>query len=459
MASNHALLRISTVLWAIAILIVVTVHNGSKNQWVVPNVIVGNAGNIEAAKDLLHHVDSDRILDENGKEVIWRGAGGSYLFHTDDYITAWSLHLSEIQKMGLDTVRLAFRFPNSSPGEDGYIAADTLDYTKLNEVLGWLDKHNIKAILCCMNYRDMVGDFGSQKLTDNWVTLAGHYRGDSRIVAYELFNEPSPDTWDVSWMRSRENVTKAYADLTDTVRAVDPEHIAIWQSFAYLAYYWDIEKFAETLQPYLRPNLVFTVHSWLHKESSFDIWNPEQMSYISVEYLVKARERLNVPFWLGEFGSYSPFNFSNTEYQWTEQTLWRCEGQVLGWNLWMGRTNMDMPWEEYLPLFPLQVHNERLVREPWNMPIHSLKDFVLQSGGVDKRESYRLEICHSNDYATLKPGIVVRVVVSCKLQDGSYEMVSDETIRVNEILTICNEGGTTTHPEDLIVKIYSIGFA
>jgi len=139
--------------------------------------------------------------------------------------------------------------------------------------------------------------------------------------------------------------------------------------------------------------------------------------------------------------------------------LWRCEEQVLGWNLWMGRTEIDKPWKEYLPLFPLQVYNERLVRGPWNMPIPDLKDFVIQSAGVDKLESYRMEMLDNNDYATLMPGIVVRVVVSYKLQDGSLELISDETIEVIEQLTIRNEKRTAEQPGDWNVKIYSTGFA
>lgn len=413
------------------------------------NVPIHSTGTINALGQsrTVQYVFKDKILDVNGSEVVWRGAGGSYLFHTDDYITAWNLHLSEIQKMGLNTIRLAFRFPKSSPGSDGYVAADTLDYAKLDEVLSWLDKHNIKAILCCTNYRDMLGDFGSQKLIDNWVALAQRYCGDPRIVAYELFNEPGPESWD-TWIKSREDVVKAYVDLTDAVREVDPEHIVIWQSFGYLAYTWDIDKLAEVLQPYLKSNLVFTFHRWLHKEWSFDVWNPEQMSYITAEYLVRARQKLNVPFWLGEFGSYSPFNFSNLEYQWTERTLWRCEEQVLGWNLWMGRTGIDKPWREYLSLFPLKVCNERLVRGPWNMPIPNLKDFVIDSAGVDKLEPYRMEMWHNNDYVALSPSIVVQVIVSHKLQDETFELVSDETIEVIEQLTIRNEEETAEHPGD-----------
>jgi hypothetical protein len=315
---------------------------------------------------VVEYVQGDKIFDEYGREVIWRGAGGSYLFHAgDSWQEAWQEHLPQIQVMGLNTIRLAFAFPDSGINpEYGTPSADILDYEKLDWVLDFLTQHSMKGILTCMNYLDMYGDFGSQKLANDWVSLARRCNGDSRIVAYELFNEPYYNTW-VSSVKSKMDVISAYANLTDAVRAADPEHIVIWESRYHLAYAdSDIDKFAEVIKPYLRPNLVFTMHSWLHKESSFNVWNPEQMSFIEVDYLVKARNKLKTPFWLGEFGSYWPFDRSNLEYNWTEQILWRCEEQVLGWNLWMGRTAEDNLWNEYLQLFPLKVYNERLVREP-----------------------------------------------------------------------------------------------
>jgi hypothetical protein len=404
----------------------------------------------------VQYVNGDRIFEANGSEVMWRGAGGSYLFHdVERYREAWQLHLGEIHALGLNTIRLAFAFPDSASNPDnGVSSADILDYHKLDWVLSFLSKNGIKAILDLHNYKDMYGDFGSQKLMSNWVALAQRYRGDSRIVGYELFNEPSENTWDTS-IASRADAIEAYANLTDAVRAVDPEHIVIWQSFGYLADAWNINRFAEVLKPYLRPNLVFTFHRWLHREWSFDIYSPENMSRFSVEYLVRAREKLNVPFWLGEFGSYGPFNFSNPEYQWTEETLWRCEEKVLGWNLWMGATDIDRPWKEYLSLFPLKVYNEMLVRRPWNASnsLCNLTDFVIDSVGVDEFELQQIEMWHNNDYVTLRAGIAVRIVVSHKLQDESLVVVSDKAIEVAEQLTIRNEEGTAEHPGDWNVRV------
>lgn len=362
-------IEMSAVTAVTAVLITMVVFNWHPRSLLSnSSYVLYNTGTVQCSGQthVVQYVQGDKIFDEYGREVTWRGAGGSYLFHTGDrWQEAWQKHLPQIQAMGLNTIRLAFAFPDSGINpEYGTPSADILDYEKLDWVLDFLTQHGMKGILTCMNYLDMYGDFGSQKLANDWVSLARRCNGDSRIVAFELFNEPYYNTW-ASSVKSKMDVMSAYANLTDAIRDVDPEHIVIWESRYHLAYAdSDIDKFAEVIKPYLRPNLVFTMHSWLHKESSFNVWNPEQMSLIEVDYLVKARNKLKTPFWLGEFGSYWPFDRSNPEYQWTEQTLWRCEEQVLGWNLWMGRTAEDNPWNEYLPMFPLRVYNDKLVREP-----------------------------------------------------------------------------------------------
>jgi len=397
----------------------------------------------------LQCVREDKIFDENEREVVWRGAGGSYLFHTEDYLLAWEKHLPEMQKMGLNTVRLAFRFPDSNSGDDGYIAADTLDHTKLDRILDFLDQCGIKAILDCHNFEDMYGDFGSQKLINDWVELAKRYRGDPRIVAYELFNEPHSLTWD-SWLKTKADVVEAYVNLTKTVREVDPEHIIIWQSSNYLP-----SDFPDGLTEYLQSNIVYTTHRWwTRKLEEFDIWTPEQISYMTLGYLGQMRQKLNAPFWLGEFGTHQPFDSSNPEWMLTEQNLFRCQEQVIGWNLWMGRTGIDKPWNHYLPFFPLKVYNINLIRQPWPLPVPKFTDYVIDQHGVDRLEPYRIEMWHNNDYVTIKQGISIHFIANHKLPDGSFEIVNKEKIQVTQQLTVCNDEGTAEHPGDWNIIIY-----
>jgi hypothetical protein len=420
-------------------------------------LIAGNLGNagltissIGEIDNRVQYVHGDKIL-ENGNEVIWRGTGGSYLFHAGNrYQEAWQLHLPEIQAMGLNTIRLAFAFADSVPNpEYGVPSADILDFDKMDWVLDFLSQQGIKGILDLHNYNDMFGDFGSQRLVDNWRVVAQHYRGDPRVAAYELFNEPFGSTW-ASSIRSKMDVARFYAELTDAIREVDPEHIVVWESQPYVL---PLEEIADCL----RPNMVFTFHRWwTNQKWEFDVWTPEQLSYMSLSYAVEYRKKLSIPFWFGEFGAHWPFNSSNPEWFLTEQHLWRCEEQVVGWNLWMGRTSLDKPWNHYLPFFPLEVYNHNLVREAWNPPHPSFVDYVVDWKGVDMLEPYRIELWHNGDYVTLKLGIVVRVVVNRRLPDGILEIVSDQELALTEETTIKNIEGTAEYPGDWNTKIIQL---
>jgi hypothetical protein len=297
----------------------------------------------------------------------------------------------------------------------------------------------------------MFGDFGSQKLVDDWRTVAQHYYGDSRVVAYELFNEPSSSTWAPS-VKSKLDVVKFYANLTDAVREVDPDHIVIWESQPYVPP-------LEEIVDYLRSNMVFTFHRWwTNSKEEFNIWTVEQLSYMSLSYAVEYREKLNVPFWFGEFGADSPFDSSNPEWLLAEQHLWRCEEQVVGWNLWMGRTDINKPWNHYLPFFPLKVFNYDLVRQPWNPPSPSFDGYVLDWKGVDRLEPYRIEMWHNGDYVTFKLGIVIRVIVNHMLPNGTLEIVSDQELALTEETTIRNIEGTAQYPGDWNTKIFPVGY-
>src|SRR4030042_272926 len=103
------------------------------------------------------------------------------------------------------------------------------------------------------------------------------------------------------------DVARFYAELTDAIREVEPEHIVVWESQPYVPP-------LEEIVDYLRPNMVFTFHRWwTDSEWEFDVWTPEQLSYMSLAYAVEYRKKLGIPFWFGEFGAHWPFNASNLE--------------------------------------------------------------------------------------------------------------------------------------------------
>jgi len=406
----------------------------------------------------VQHVYGDRIFDENGKEVVWRSAGVNYLFgtnaNTDNYKLEWQNHLPKIKAMGLNTIRLAFSFADSTPDEKGALQSDILDFDKLEWVLNFLAENGVKAILDCHDYDDMYGDLGSQKLIDDWVNVAKRYQGDSRIAAYELFNEPSKKTWGSS-VQSNEDVARAYAELTQAVRAVDPDHIVIWYGP-----YSNVFPPLENITQYLQSNVVYGVRRlWLQNSEEFDIWTPEQISFKRLDYYIQMREKFNVPIWLGEFGAHSILkilNSSNTQWLVAEQYLWRGEEQAVGWSLWC---NFEYQWSGYLPFFPLKTYNPDFTRKPWQNPLPKLTDYLVDQNHVDVLEPYdlyQLKMWHKKDYVTFRPGIVILVVTEHKLLNGSLETVSREEIQITTQLTIRNEEGTPAHPGDWNTMIYSL---
>jgi hypothetical protein len=102
------------------------------------------------------------------------------------------------------------------------------------------------------------------------------------------------------------------------------------------------------------------------------------------------------------------------------------------------------------------VFNHDLVRQPWNPPGPSFSEYVLEWRGVDMLTPYRIELWHNGDYVTLKPGIVVRVIVNCRLENGTVCVVSDEETELKEVTTIRNIEGTADFPGDWNVKIFPV---
>ncbi len=84
--------------------------------------------------------------------------------------------------------------------------------------------------------------------------------------------------------------------------------------------------------------------------------------------------------------------------------------------------------------------------------------YVVDWKDLDKLEPYRIELWHNGDYVTLKPGIVVRVIVNHRLPDGPLEVVSDQELALMEETTIKNIEGTAEYPGDWNTRIYPVGY-
>jgi len=442
-----------------------------------------------------HRVVGDRITDvETGKEVLWRGAGGSYFLHATSLeacLTAWqNLYIPLAKQAGFNTMRLAFKFSWDTllnepvelrPG------ADDLDYTKMDAVVNLLAQNGIKSILDYHGSQPQmfkkVGFDGSSALADigdpvnplllqSWQEMASYYIGNPNIVAYEIYNEPTiawGSTPGVSYYRStpRRNA-EGYNELTNAVRQIDPDHICIWETPAHY-----IADFADILGLMLS-NVVYTAHRWWTGGwEQIKLWGAYITSMKVFDSLVTWRKLYNIPMWLGEFGGpgggnpNAPYPGLPNQEEWRKlqweicgELLWRSEEQVISWNLWLGTlsttTNKLLP---YMPLLPPMNLNVNLVRQPFIMVgIPKLTEYVIDSKGVDVLGDYEIHLWHNSDYVTFKPGIVIRVLEYQKDAEGKQVLRTDNEIMVSEQTTIQNIEGSVEHPGDWNTVIMTVRF-
>lgn len=68
--------------------------------------IVLSEGGVLVGSDLsyahMEYVSGNRIFDEYGNEVMWRGVGGCYLLNSPtDYLTGWKLYMPYLSARGI----------------------------------------------------------------------------------------------------------------------------------------------------------------------------------------------------------------------------------------------------------------------------------------------------------------------------------------------------------------------
>jgi len=416
----------------------------------------------------MHYVDGSRIRDSlTGKEVMWRGAGCSYLMHgatSTDTLQGWQTMIPLLIQAKINTMRLAFKF-----AWDLNATADIFDFASMDAVINLLAQNGIKSIL------DHHGDYASQMLNPNlipsWTELAAHYVENANVAAYELYNEPGISAGTVTKLQN----AQGYHDLTLAVRTIDPDHICIWESPNYY-----IPPYDQILNLML-PNVVYTEHRWwTNNVEEINQYGANELSKMEFDSILYDRTTYNIPIWLGEFGGpgggnpATPYDYSDPYWAICAELLWRSEEQVIGWNLWLGATtvtNTHLP--QYMPLLPPKNFNTYLIRHPWQgAKVPVISQYVKTMNGVDNVYDYQLQMFHNNDSVTFNPGITVKVVrshdvgppgVNGNCPAGTWKGATDcwrdfeEIMPINEETTITNHEGTTAYPGDWNMYIYSIG--
>ena len=151
-------------------------------------------------------------------------------------------------------------------------------------------------------YPSLWEDVNNQHKTMSlWKKIAEHYVNEPAIAGYDFLNE-------TNWNLGTNELRNFYTQLTDSVRAVDTNHIIFIEGN------WYANDFSGLTPPWDN-NLVYSPHKYWSKNFQADI-----------QWALDIRNSWNVPVWFGESGENS-----NT---WFRNAIRLFEDYDLGWAWW-----------------------------------------------------------------------------------------------------------------------------
>lgn len=153
-----------------------------------------------------------------------------------------------IKSLGCDVIRLPINLHYMTGGEPNY-TVDPLFFYFLDQIVDWCEELELHLILDNHTFDVTANtDVNVDKvLVPVWTQMAGHYKGRSTLLCYEILNEPHGID-DARWGQIQQKVI-------DAIRAVDQTHTIVvtgagWGSYNNLKY----------LPVYADKNLLYSFH-------------------------------------------------------------------------------------------------------------------------------------------------------------------------------------------------------
>ena len=207
-----------------------------------------------------------------------------------------------------------------------------------------------------------------QKTIALWKKLAERYKNEKWIGGYDILNEPN---WgftdslnDRNGIKEKNNasIKKLFQEITTAIRSVDKNHIIIIEGNGWGNNY-------NGILPTWDNNMVLSFHKY------WDYNKPE-----NIQRILDARNKYNVPVWLGETGE-------NSNVWYTEE-IRLLEQNNIGWSMWplkkMGSNN------------PLEIRsnlNYDAVKNYMNGAGRKPKESNVYSGSLELAEYVKIENC------------------------------------------------------------------
>jgi endoglycosylceramidase len=314
-----------------------------------------------------------RIVDESGRAVLLRGFNTSTLL--EPTVLRSPLDNGDATMMerdGFDVVRLAVSWgrlePQRGRWDSSYI--DAIDST-----VRMLNSHHLYVVLD-MHFLDWSAAFGGsgapawaavplvpdlhisglgdwqrhlspavnaantyfwlspdwqRDFTEAWQVLAQHFRDDSGVAGYDLYNEPH--ALPLPPVRfERDFMWPLYARAIDAIGAVDPNHLFIVEAQLF-------GDFGTTVVPLQAPDLVYSPHEYTGSlvPPTFD-GNARPLDD-HVAQVAGEAARVPAALWVGEWGMPSTQSKATT---WVDDALNAYDAAGAGWAWWQWRE--DSAW-------------------------------------------------------------------------------------------------------------------
>ncbi len=240
-----------------------------------------------------------------------------------------------------------------------------------------------------------------QKTIELWKKLAERYKNEQWIGGYDILNEPN---WgftdpvnDPNGVKEQNNepIRKLFQQITTAIRSVDKNHIIIIEGNAWGNNY-------KGILPTWDKNMVLSFHKY---------WDYNKKE--NIQRILDARNKYNVPVWLGETGENSNV--------WFTQVVSLLETNNIGWSMW--------------PLKKMGANNPLEIKS--NLNYDAVKNFMNGDGKKPKESNVYSGTLEVAVYSKIENNIFHRDVIDALFrQPFSTETIPFCTHNLEDSLTI-----------------------
>ncbi len=313
----------------LSILIILIFATHISASWSTPtiHIAINSAGTIKL-KTATTSLNVSQAVQNN---LELTGFGEDYLIAYDD--TSFGLspeiwleyngsRLQRYEKWNMKAARLGFRFADC-PRLSGVTTSSTYDQEKMDRVIEILYSNGILPILNLHNVNEDMKDYiGSWNWINNWKSVAQHYKGDVRIAAFQIFNEPFAATWantgPLGSIIDARDLLEICAYLVNEIHAIDPNRVIVFPCFMvvddFSVYGWPLNwtSFYEDLidNGMIQDKVIFDiVHPYYFEIKEYDMgYTPlEKVAWYSDNFVIPAVNLFGAnKCWVGETFAWYP---------------------------------------------------------------------------------------------------------------------------------------------------------